>query len=107
MWQTDPVTLQTKGTVAKVRGATKVTWVDSTVINCDVQHIDRDFVFKKYGLNDAAEYRQIYDLTLNSGWVKGNQVKIDGESWWVRVVSGNRAKMGASNHVFIIVSRVI
>lgn len=106
MWQTDSVTLQTK-TESNVNGSIKSTWADATVIPCDVQDINKEFAFKNYGLTDSTEYKQVFDHTLSTEWVKGNQVKYDGEQWWVRVVQGTRIKIGASNHVYVILSKVI
>jgi len=106
MWQTDTVTLQTK-TEVNVLGSIQVTWNDSEVVDCDVQDISREVVFKEYGISDEGFYKQVFDLTNNTNWIQGNQIKYDGKQYWVKLVNGNMAKIGASNHTFILLLKVI
>ena len=105
MWQTDTVYLQTC-TDVNTKGSVKRTWTRDVAVLCDVQDISKEYVTKEYGFTDATEYRQIFDRTL-SDWVKGYQVEFDGVQWLVRLVKGNLNKMGASNHKYIIISKVV
>jgi hypothetical protein len=105
MWQTDTVTLQTSTTV-NYNGAITLTWSDSTAVTCDVQDINREYVYKNYGLTDATEYKQVFDHT-NASWVKGNQCKYDSEQWMIKLVNSNMEKMTGSNHTFVILAKVI
>lgn len=100
------VTLQTSSTV-KVRGATKVTWTDEEDVTCDVQDINKEEVRREWGITDATEFKQVFDGTLNPNWEKGNQVKYDGSQWWVKLVDGNMGNLGVTNHIFIILGKVI
>jgi len=106
MWQTDTVLIQTK-TVTPNYGGGIVSWgAPTTSITCDVQDINKEIVFKNYGFTENVEYKQVFDHTLSSLWVKGNQVSCDSEQWIIRLVNGQMAKIGASNHVFVILSKV-
>lgn len=106
MWQTDTVNIQTK-VETNVLGSISVVWSDNEDVLVDVQDINKELVFKEYGLTDAGEFKQVFDLTNNTGWVKGNQVKFDNTQWWVKLVNDNMEKIGQSNHIFIILSQVI
>lgn len=106
MWQTDTVTLQTK-TEVNTNGAIKATWSDLTTVLCDVQDINKEKVHKSFGLTDANEFKQVFDRTLSSGWVEGNQVSYDSKKWLIRLVDNSETKIGLSNHKYIILSRVI
>ncbi len=63
-------------------------------------------VLKDYGLI-GDEFKQVYDLSLSPLWVKGNQVKYNSEQWRVELVNNNMGKMNGSNHVFVILQKVI
>jgi len=106
MFQDDIVTIQTK-TEVNMLGSIKVTWTDNSTVLCDVQDINKEFVFKEYGISEDGEYKQVFDHTQSTDWTKGNQVKYNGQQWWVRLVNGNMGKIGASNHVCIILGKVI
>lgn len=106
MWQTDTITIQTK-TEVNVLGSIKVTWTDSENVLVDVQEINKEFVFKEYGITDSGEFKQVFDHTNNVNWLKGNQVKFDSEQWWVKLVNSNMDKIGLSNHIFVILMKVI
>lgn len=106
MWQTDTVTIQIS-TPTKVRGATKTVWADDEDVLCDVQDMNKEFAFKNYGVTSEGEIKRVFDQTLNTKWKKHNQVKFEGKQYWIKYVNGNKAKMGASNHVFILLAEVI
>ena len=105
MWQTDTVYLQTP-TDVNTKGSIKRTWTVSDTILCDVQDINKEYVYKEYGFTDATEYKQVFDHN-QSAWVKGHQVKFEDEQWIVRLVNKNMTKIGKSNHVYVILSKVI
>ena len=105
MWQVDTVTLQT-GVETNTNGSISTAWTDGDDVLCDVQEINKEYAYKRYGFEESTEYRQVFDHT-NATWVKGEQVKYDSEQWLIRKVDANMAKMGASNHTFIIISKVI
>ena len=105
MWQTDTVTLQTP-TEVNTYGSIATTWADGTAVTCDVQDINREYVFKNYGFEEYTEYKQVFDHT-NAAWIKGRQCKYDSEQWLIRLVNANMDKMGASNHTYVILSKVI
>ena len=105
LWQTDTVTLQSVVNV-NTHGSIKQTWTDTDAISCDVQDISTEYAYKKYGLTEANEMRQIFDHTHGS-WIVGNQVSYLGEQWLIKLVNASNDKMGASNHTFIIISKVI
>jgi len=106
MWQTDTVTIQT-GSEVNYLGSIKVIWADSSIVTCDVQEIHKEKVFKEYGFTDVGDYKQVFDYNLATNWVEGNQVKYNNQQYWVKLVNGNMGKMGLSNHVYVILSRVI
>ena len=106
MFQNDTVTLQ-KSTEVNNDGAISVTWATDGTVLCDVQYISKEKVHKQYGLTDANEWLQVFDLTLSDKWVEGNQVLYNSKQWLIRKVIPNQAKISASNHVYIILSRVI
>ena len=106
MWQTDTITIQTK-TEVNILGSIKVTWTDSENVLVDVQDINKEFVFKEYGINENGDFKQVFDHTNNANWLKGNQIKFDNQQWWVKLVNGNMTKIGLSNHKFIILMKVI
>ena len=105
MFQTDTVYLQTV-VETNTYGSISQVWTNSTAVTCDVQDISKEYVFKKYGYTEATEYRQIFDHTLAT-WVKGNQVAFEGSQWLVRNAKTRLNKIGASNHVYVIISKVI
>lgn len=105
MWNTETVNLQTV-TEVNTLGSIKQTWTNSTAILCDVQDISKEYAYKKYGLTDANEMRQIFAPT-GSLFVVGNQVSYNSLQWLVRLVNDSHNKIGASNHCFAIVSKVI
>ena len=106
MWQTDTVTLQTK-TEVNTQGAISETWSDSENVTCDVQDINKELAYKNWGFADETEYKQVFDHTLNANWTKGYQCKFNGEQWYIRLVNRQMAKMCASNHVMVILSKVV
>ena len=106
MWQDDTVTIQTKSVTPNYGGGL-VSWgAPTTAITCDVQDINKEIVFKNYGFTENVEYKQVFDLTKSALWIKGNQVLYDGDSWIVRLVNRQMDKIGSSNHVFVILSKV-
>jgi hypothetical protein len=105
MWQTDSVILQTK-VETNVLGSIKVVWTTGATVTCDVQDMNKELAYKEYGLVDNVKYKQVFDHT-NADWQEGYQVAYDGVQWLVRLVNRNMKKMGASNHTFVILSKVI
>lgn len=105
MWQTDTVTLQT-GTETNINGSISIAWADSTAVTCDVQEITKEYAYKNYGFEESTEYVQVFDYT-HAAWVKPNQCKYESEQWLIRKVDGNMQKMGASNHTFVVLSKVV
>ena len=105
MWQTDTVYLQTV-VETNVDGSISQEWTNGVSVSCDVQHINKEYVYKAYGLTEIGEYSQIYDHT-EANWIVGDQVSINSEQWLVVLVNGNMSKMGASNHKAIIVRKVV
>lgn len=106
MWQTDDVTIQ-EATIVNSEGVISISWADTVnVITCDVQEINKELVYKKYGYTDADEWLQVFDLTQSELWIKGNQVKFDSRLWKIRKVIHND-KIGKSNHNYILLSEVI
>ena len=105
MWQTDTVTLQT-GTEVNTMGSVSITWASRGTVLCDVQDISTEYVHKEYGFTDANQFRQIFDQS-NGDWVNNEQVSYDGEQWLVRMIKTNLYKIGASNHTYIIISKVV
>lgn len=105
MWQSDTVTLQTY-TETNYNGSIKRTWSDGASVTCDVQDINKEYVYKNYGLTDATEFKQVFDHS-NASWVKGEQVKYGDEQWMVKLVNSNMEKIGLSNHTFVILGKVI
>ena len=106
MWQTDIVTIQ-DSTQVNVSGSIDVTWADTiNTVKCDVQDVNKETVFRDYGIV-GNEFKQVFDLTQSELWVKGNQVKFDNEQYWVKLVNGLMGKIGFSNHVFVILMKVI
>ena len=106
MWQNDTVTFQTKTSV-NTRGSIKDTWTSSSTVACDVQDISKEKVLKDYGFTDSNKYYQVFDRTLSALWVEGEQVAFGGDQYLVRMVNNTNGKIGASNHVFVIISKVI
>jgi len=105
MWNTDTVYLQTV-VETNVYGSISQVWTNGTEVLCDVQDISKDYAFKNYGLTDANEMRQIFAPT-GSLFVVGNQVSWNSSQWLTRLVNDSHDKLGASNHCYIIVSKVI
>jgi hypothetical protein len=105
MFQTDTIHLQTKSSV-NTNGSIKNTWTQSTAISCDVQDINKEYVYKTYGLTDEGEYKQVFDYN-GSAWVKGDQVKYNNQQWLIALVNSNMSKINLSNHTFIIIRKVI
>lgn len=106
MFQTDTITFQTS-TEVNTNGSIKLTWSADGTVLCDVQYISKEKVNKDYGFTDANEWIQVFDLTLSSKWDEGKQVLYDGNSYLVRKVIPNQAKISASNHIYVVLSRVI
>lgn len=104
-WQTDTVYLQTY-TDVNTYGSIKRTWTKGEAVLCDVQDISKEYVVKEYGYTDATEYKSVFDLTMAS-WIKGLQVEFEGSQWLIRNVKGGLDKMSTSNHVNIILSKVV
>ena len=71
-----------------------------------MQDINKELVFKKYGFTDNVLYKQVFDNSLSELWIEGNEVLFDSESYVIRLVNGQMAKMGSSNHKYVIMSRV-
>lgn len=105
MWDTDTVYLQTVADVNTL-GSIKRTWTTGTAVTCDVQDISKEYIFKEYGYTGETEYRQVFDTSM-SAWVKGYQVEYLDEQWLVRNVITGLNKMGASNHTYVILSKVL
>jgi len=105
MFQTDTVYLQTK-VETNTLGSIAIVWTKGTAVICDVQDINKEYVFVNYGLTGASEYKQIFDHTQAS-WVLGEQVSYLDEQWLVRLVNKNMGKIGNSNHIYVIISKVI
>lgn len=106
MWQTDTVTFQI-GAETNDKGYKTISWSDNGTVVCDVQDITKEIVLKKYGYSEQTDYKQVFDHTNSDKWVVGNQVKFDDIQYLVRKVDNNMAKMGASNHIYVILSRVV
>ena len=107
MWQTDTVTIQTVTEVNNYGSITQ-TWTDTAnTIACDVQDINKEMVFKDYGFTDSGEYKKVFDRTQSTLWSVDNQVKYNNTQWWVKLVNNSLGKIGASNHVLVILSKVI
>lgn len=104
MWQNDTVTLLTP-TETNVMGSISISWANGDSVTCDVQDINREYVYKNYGFEEYTEYKQIFDHTRAS-WVNGRQVSYDGARWLVRLVN-DFSDMGSSNHKYVIISKVI
>lgn len=105
MWQTDSVILQTPTKVNNF-GVETITWTTGATVSCDVQEVNKELAYKQWGFTESTLYAQIYDHTQAS-WVTGNQVKYEGDQWLVRKVDANMGKMGASNHTFVVISKVV
>lgn len=106
MFQNDVVTLQTK-TVVNTTGSVKNTWVDNKTVVCDVQDINKEIVNKAYGFSSASEYKQVFDLNITNVWKKSFQVKYKGEQYTILLANENMGKLKRSNHIFIILGKVI
>jgi len=111
MWDTSIVTLQTSTTVND-KGSIKQIWVDLEDVECDVQFFDSQskqlgFNFADFGATDVGDVRVVYDNTLNPNWKKGNQVRYNGKQWWVKYVDDRMDSIGLSNHIFVILVKVI
>lgn len=104
MWQTDTVLLLVK-TVTSGYAGDIITWVTTgaTSVICDVQDINKETVFKEYGIS-GNEFKQVYDYTHGT-WTIGNQVKFEGSNYWVKLVN-KYDKIGSSNHTFVILEKV-
>lgn len=105
MWQTDTVTLQTP-TNTNTYGSISQTWTNGASVACDVQDISREYVYKNFGFEEYTDYKQIFDHT-QALWVKGNQCTYDGLQWLIRHVDDSEDKIGASNHTYVVISKVI
>lgn len=103
MWQTDTVIFQIESKT-NLYGSLKITYTDGISVKCDVQDINKEFVFETYGITTNTQVKQVFDHSLAS-WIVGSQVKYDGLNWWVRLVE-RQTKIGASNHVYAIIERV-
>jgi len=106
MFQDDVVTFQT-GVETNVNGSISTVWTDTTTVDCDVQDINNELVYRNYGLTNSGQYKQVFDTTESPLWIIGNQVKFSSVQWLVSLVNGNMGKIGASNHTFVILRKVI
>lgn len=104
MWNTDTVTIQTK-TESNTNGSIKVTWSSGASILCDVQPMSKEKAHKEHGLTDANEYKLVF-APAGSAFTEGFQVLYDSKQYMVRKIS-NYPKIGASNHMEVVLSRVI
>jgi len=104
MWNTDTVYLQTK-TVVDTLGSIKETWSNDSSVLCDVQPINKEKVYKEWGITDSNVFKKIF-APAGSGFVEAEQISIDGEQFLVRLIA-NQNKIGASNHMMVIASKVI
>lgn len=106
MWQTDTVKLLVKVSTAGYAG-TIITWTEtgSTNVTCDVQDINKEIVYKSYGI-DGNEFKQVFDLT-HANWVIGTQVKYGSNNYYVKLVNNRMNKIGLSNHTFVILEKVV
>ena len=105
MFQTDKVYLQ-ESVDTNTYGSISQIWNVTDTVMCDVQDINKELIYKNYGFTDASEYKQVFDLT-NSAWICGDQVKYNYEQWLISLVNSNMDKMGASNHTYVILSKVV
>jgi hypothetical protein len=103
MWQTDTVIFQIE-TKTNLYGSIQTTYTNGISVTCDVQDINKEFAFERYGITTNTQLKQVFDHTLAT-WVVGSQVKFDNVNWWVRLVQ-RQTKIGASNHVYAILERV-
>ena len=105
LWQTDTVKLLVKVVTSGYAGDI-ITWTStgSTDVVCDVQDINKEIVYKSYGI-DGNEFKQVFDLS-NAIWTKGNQVEYLSARYYVKLVNANMDKMSASNHTFVILEKV-
>ena len=102
-WQTDTVIFQTE-TIVNNFGSSVVTYTDGASVLCDVQDINKEFIFKRYGLTTNTSFKQIFDHS-NASWIVGSQVKFSGLKWWVKLVNVSD-KMSDSNHTYVLLERV-
>ena len=104
MWDTDIVFLQTK-TEVNTLGSIKETWTNDTSVLCDVQPINKEKAYKEWGLTDSNVFKKIFCIA-GTGFLEGEQISIGGEQFLVRVAP-NFDKIGSSNHIEVIASKVI
>ena len=62
MWNTDKVYLQTS-TEVNTYGSIAQTWTSVEEVLCDVQDISSEYAYKKYGLTESNEMRQVFAPT--------------------------------------------
>lgn len=107
MWDTDEVSFQSLVTV-NYTGVIKKTWSANGIkVYCDVQDISAEKVQKEYGFTDANQYKRVFDTSGVVTWVETEEVLYGGVPWLIRLVKTGYNKMGQSNNVEIILSRVI
>jgi len=127
MWQDDTVYTTVKQETNTL-GSIDVTWIptawvaidtpwqdldisweelSASTIMCDVQDVSKELAFREWGMTLEGQYKQVFDHANSAGWQKGNQVYFNGEFYWVMLVNRNMDKMGASNHTFIVLLKVI
>ena len=106
MLQTDTVTFQTK-TETNINGAITIAWTDSAnTTKCNVQDISNEIVFKKYGFTAATDFLQAFNDSNDTHWSNGSQIKFGTIEYLVKKVI-KHDKLGASNHTYVILQRVI
>jgi hypothetical protein len=103
MWQTDTVIFQVEAKT-NVYGSIVITYTDGISVTCDVQDINKEFAFERFGISTSTELKQVFDHTL-ANWKVGSQVKFNALNWWVKLVE-KQTKIGASNHIYVILERV-
>lgn len=104
MFQNDTITFMTQ-VETNTLGSISTTLTPGTSILVDAQYISKEKVNKTYGLTDANEWIQIFDLTLSTIWTEGEVIKYGDVYYKIRKVIGNQAKISLSNHVYVVCSR--
>lgn len=105
MWYTDDLTIQSIKKETNSYGSIDIEWQTVKVIKVDAQPMSKEKAEKDWGLTDANQYLQVYAPT-GSELQEGLEVKYNNISWLVRVVNV-WDKIGESDHVHAILSRVI
>jgi hypothetical protein len=106
MWQSDTVKKLVRVNTTGYAG-TIVTWTETggTDAVVDVQDINKEVVFKEYGIL-GNEFKQVFDHR-QTAWTKGEQIKYGLDRYWIKLVNANMGKMGLSNHTFVILEKVV